>query len=114
MEIGAAAVSAKRLFDRTGETRQNGRSNDAAGEACHVMTRTHRLAAFAALTASAWTTPASAAKCTDYSTCEQAVRNWCAGNHPRADGDDDGIPCENVCSSLRTVEEIKATIGCRR
>ncbi len=78
------------------------------------MTTTHRLAFMAALTGIAWTTPADAARCTDYSTCEQAVRNWCAGNHPRADGDNDGIPCENVCTSRRTVEEIKAAIGCLR
>ncbi|MEN0001078.1 MAG: excalibur calcium-binding domain-containing protein, partial [Pseudomonadota bacterium] len=42
---------------------------------------------------------AEAATCKQYSSCEQAVRNWCAGNHPRADGDNDGIPCENVCPS---------------
>ncbi len=56
--------------------------------------------------------PAYAAKCTDYSSCYQAVVAWCSGAHPRADGDGDGIPCENVCSSLRQVEAIKKEIGC--
>lgn len=57
---------------------------------------------------------AFAAACKNYSTCEQAVKNWCAGNHPRADGDNDGIPCENVCGSLAEVEKIKKKINCKR
>ena len=56
---------------------------------------------------------AQAARCSDYSTCEQAVRNWCAGNHPGADRDDDGIPCESVCGSKAQVDEIRSRIGCR-
>ena len=55
---------------------------------------------------------AYAAKCTDYSTCRQAVIAWCNDEHPRADGDGDGIPCENVCNSRAQVEAIKREIGC--
>jgi hypothetical protein len=39
---------------------------------------------------------------------------WCAGDHPRADGDDDGIPCENLCSTRAEVVAIMAEIGCSR
>jgi len=56
--------------------------------------------------------PAIAARCTDYWNCEQAVRAWCNGSHPRADGDGDGIPCENVCPNRRIVNQIRAQIGC--
>ncbi len=49
--------------------------------------------------------------CKSVSSCEEAVRLWCGG-YSRADGDNDGIPCENVCRSLAQVEEIKAQIGC--
>jgi hypothetical protein len=38
--------------------------------------------------------------CKSVSTCEEAVELWCGG-YSRADGDGDGIPCENVCSFLR-------------
>ena len=55
---------------------------------------------------------ANAARCADYRTCEQAVAAWCAGRHPRADGDNDGIPCENVCRSKAQVDAIRARIGC--
>jgi hypothetical protein len=58
------------------------------------------------------TSPASAVTCKSYSNCRQAVINWCQGNHPRADGDSDGIPCENVCSSKRQVDAIRREIGC--
>lgn len=57
-------------------------------------------------------TTAEAARCKDYRNCRQAVKNWCAGNHPRADGDKDGIPCENVCRSKAQVDKIRAEIGC--
>ena len=60
------------------------------------------------------TTIAHAARCADYSNCRQAVIAWCNGEHPRADGDGDGIPCENVCRSLEQVEKIKKEIGCNR
>jgi hypothetical protein len=49
--------------------------------------------------------------CKAVSTCEEAVIMWCNG-YSRADGDGDGIPCENVCRSRRQVNEIRAAIGC--
>lgn len=49
--------------------------------------------------------------CKSVSSCEEAVRLWCGG-YSRADGDNDGIPCETVCSSKREVDEIRARIGC--
>ncbi len=58
------------------------------------------------------TTAAFAARCADYSNCREAVIAWCEGKHPRADGDGDGIPCENVCKSRAQVEAIKKEIGC--
>jgi hypothetical protein len=57
---------------------------------------------------------AFAASCKNYTTCEQAVIAWCKGEHPRADGDNDGIPCENVCKSKEQVERIKAKINCSK
>nr|WP_166802279.1 excalibur calcium-binding domain-containing protein [Microvirga pakistanensis] len=32
--------------------------------------------------------------------------------HRRADGDGDGIPCENVCRSKSQVDAIKQRVGC--
>lgn len=55
---------------------------------------------------------AQAATCKSYRNCEQAVRAWCAGNHPGADRDNDGIPCENVCRSKAEVDRIRSQIGC--
>ncbi|HEY8382481.1 MAG TPA: hypothetical protein VIL09_10050 [Microvirga sp.] len=49
--------------------------------------------------------------CKAAQSCEEAVRMWCDG-YGRADADDDGIPCENVCRSLAQVEAIKARIDC--
>lgn len=49
--------------------------------------------------------------CKAVSTCEEAVIMWCNG-YSRADGDGDGIPCENVCRSRRQVNQIRAAIGC--
>ena len=54
---------------------------------------------------------AQARTCKAVSSCEEAVRLWCGG-YRRADGDNDGIPCENVCSSVSEVDEIKVEIGC--
>ena len=51
------------------------------------------------------------ASCKQVSSCEEAVAIWCGG-YSRADGDSDGIPCENVCDSVDEVEEIKARQGC--
>jgi hypothetical protein len=44
-------------------------------------------------------------------TCEEAVEMWCGG-YRRADGDGDGIPCENVCSSRSQVDGIRSKTGC--
>ncbi|MFD2236623.1 excalibur calcium-binding domain-containing protein [Aureimonas populi] len=49
--------------------------------------------------------------CQTVSSCREAVILWCDG-YSRADGDNDGIPCENVCRSLAEVDEIRAEIGC--
>lgn len=49
--------------------------------------------------------------CKQVSSCEDAVILWCGG-YRRADADHDGIPCENVCSSLDEVEAIRQQIGC--
>lgn len=51
------------------------------------------------------------ASCKQVSSCEEAVALWCNG-YSRADGDSDGIPCENVCHSIDEVDEIKARQGC--
>lgn len=56
---------------------------------------------------------AAAKTCKDYRTCREAVVAWCKGEHPRADGDKDGIPCENVCKSLDEVNKIRKEIGCK-
>ena len=64
-----------------------------------------------------WSSPASvllvqrARTCKDVRTCREAVELWCGG-YSRADGDGDGIPCENVCSSKREVDAIRKEIGC--
>ena len=49
--------------------------------------------------------------CQTVRTCEEAVQMWCGG-YSRADGDHDGVPCENVCRSISQVETIKSRIGC--
>jgi hypothetical protein len=49
--------------------------------------------------------------CKAASTCEEALEMWCGG-YSRADADDDGIPCENVCRSKSQVASIKQRIGC--
>ncbi len=68
----------------------------------------------ALILAASGTGTAYAASCKSYSTCRQAVIAWCAGRHPRADGDGDGIPCENVCHSRAEVVKIMREIGCSR
>ncbi|MCX8999508.1 excalibur calcium-binding domain-containing protein [Rhizobiaceae bacterium BDR2-2] len=55
--------------------------------------------------------PVAARSCKQVESCEEAVELWCGG-YRRADGDGDGIPCENVCRSLEQVEEIRRRIGC--
>ncbi|WP_310242534.1 excalibur calcium-binding domain-containing protein [Rhizobium rosettiformans] len=53
----------------------------------------------------------AARSCKQVSSCEEAVILWCSG-YRRADGDNDGIPCENVCSTVDQVNEIRRVIGC--
>lgn len=53
----------------------------------------------------------AAGSCKQVSSCEEAVELWCGG-YRRADGDGDGIPCENVCSSVEEVEQIRVRLGC--
>lgn len=54
---------------------------------------------------------ARAATCKSVSSCKEAVELWCSG-YRRADGDGDGVPCENVCHSRERVKEIQRSIGC--
>ena len=81
-----------------------------------MIVRTIVLGAAAASIVALVTTasPTLAATCKSYSSCGQAVKNWCEGRHNGADRDKDGIPCENVCKSKRVVDEIRRQIGCRR
>lgn len=76
--------------------------------------RKSRAIFLSALVLTGFTLEARAASCKSYSTCREAVIAWCAGQHPRADGDNDGIPCENVCRSRADVVAIMAEIGCSR
>ncbi len=54
---------------------------------------------------------AAARTCKQVASCEEAVELWCNG-YRRADADKDGIPCENICHSLKQVEKIRSAIGC--
>lgn len=49
--------------------------------------------------------------CKTVSSCREAVQMWCDG-YTRADGDGDGIPCENVCPNRELVDRIREEIGC--
>ncbi|MGX1305437.1 hypothetical protein AB7M35_000157 [Amorphus suaedae] len=49
--------------------------------------------------------------CKAVSSCREAVQMWCDG-YKRADADNDGIPCENICHSKKEVDAIRAEIGC--
>lgn len=53
----------------------------------------------------------AAKTCKSMESCEEAVVAWCSGDS-RKDGDGDGIPCENICSSKRQVDQIRSEIGC--
>ena len=55
--------------------------------------------------------PVAGWSCKQASSCAEAVRAWCGG-YRRADGDSDGIPCENVCRSRAEVNHIRKQIGC--
>ncbi len=56
--------------------------------------------------------------CGRVSSCEEAVYQWCVCNYQRADGDNDGVPCEKLCgqstaANRSRVNRIKAKLGCR-
>ncbi|WP_319518737.1 excalibur calcium-binding domain-containing protein [uncultured Martelella sp.] len=55
--------------------------------------------------------PVAGWTCGQASSCAEAVQHWCGG-YRRADGDSDGIPCENVCKSRIEVNRIRSRIGC--
>src|SRR5690606_8023781 len=48
--------------------------------------------------------------CKAVTSCYEAVVMWCQG-YRRADGDSDGIPCENVCPNRQAVSQILVDIG---
>ena len=56
-------------------------------------------------------TLAKARTCKQVSSCAEAVALWCGG-YRRADADNDGIPCENVCATKELVDELRQQIGC--
>lgn len=49
--------------------------------------------------------------CKQVASCAEAVELWCSG-YRRADADNDGIPCENICHSREKVDRIRGMIGC--
>ena len=56
--------------------------------------------------------------CGKVRSCEEAVYQWCVCGYSRADGDNDGVPCEKVCgqssaASLRRVNAFKEQFQCR-
>lgn len=75
------------------------------------MMRPVRMASLAVALAALMPTHAIAKSCKQVRSCEEAVELWCGG-YSRADGDNDGIPCENVCSTREQVEQIRKRIGC--
>ena len=53
----------------------------------------------------------NARTCKQVRSCREAVELWCGG-YRRADADNDGIPCENVCRTKEEVDAIRKDIGC--
>ncbi|WP_120502958.1 excalibur calcium-binding domain-containing protein [Sulfitobacter mediterraneus] len=56
--------------------------------------------------------------CGKVRSCEEAVYQWCVCGYKRADGDNDGVPCEKHCgqssrTSLARVKSFKKQFGCR-
>lgn len=47
-----------------------------------------------------------AKNCTEYRSCAEVISDHPDGNFGRRDGDNDGIPCENVCRSRKQVEDL--------
>lgn len=59
------------------------------------------------LTALLFTPEISAAKyCKYYRSCAEVIADYPDGKFGKRDGDDDGIPCENVCRSRQQVEDL--------
>ena len=57
-------------------------------------------------------------RCSQVSSCREAVHLWCVCGYSGADGDNEGIPCESLCGNetpenLSRVSSIKAELGCR-
>lgn len=66
-------------------------------------------AAIAALAFITLSGTAMAASCKAAKSCAEAVEMWCEG-YSAADRDDDGIPCENVCTSKKQVDALMKKI----
>nr|WP_307281124.1 excalibur calcium-binding domain-containing protein [Phyllobacterium ifriqiyense] len=86
------------------------------GVACSVVATTGALPAPISQTTakpqqSPWLVLSARTTCKQVNSCEEAVQIWCDG-YARADADDDGIPCENICHSKEQVDEIRRQIGC--
>ncbi len=47
-----------------------------------------------------------AKSCKAYLSCADVVADYPDGKFGRKDGDNDGIPCENVCSSKKQVQKL--------
>jgi hypothetical protein len=116
----------EKLSDRIARARAKDRSGLCIARGRLLMHFSRRLVAglFAPLimASSAATMPAGrsdpptviqiqARTCKQVDSCEEAVQIWCEG-YRRADADNDGIPCENICRSKEQVDEIRDKIGC--
>ncbi|MDX1471933.1 MAG: excalibur calcium-binding domain-containing protein, partial [Flavobacteriaceae bacterium] len=44
--------------------------------------------------------------CKYYRSCAEVIADYPDGKFGKRDGDDDGIPCENVCRSRQQVEDL--------
>ena len=56
--------------------------------------------------------------CGAVQSCKEAVYQWCVCGYRRADGDNDGVPCEKHCgqsttANLKQVKSYKEELGCR-
>ncbi|MCF3594188.1 excalibur calcium-binding domain-containing protein [Rhodobacteraceae bacterium LMO-12] len=55
--------------------------------------------------------------CGQVRSCKEAVYQWCVCGYRRADGDNDGVPCEKLCgqSSKRNLDRVRKYVrelGC--
>ncbi len=48
----------------------------------------------------------TAKSCKAYRSCAEVIADYPDGKFGRKDGDQDGIPCENVCRSKKQVREL--------